>query len=168
MSQSTIGTYETMEAAEIAVRALDKGGFPIRQISIITQDMQSERGVQGYITAGDVAKQTAGVGAWTGGLFGILMGAAFIWVPGFGPLLVAGAFAAVLLGGVEGAAIGAAAGGVLGALAGWGVSKQHILKYEEQLKAGKYLLVAHGSDNEVRRAHTLLGQTEAAELTAHT
>jgi hypothetical protein len=46
MSQSTIGTYETMEAAEIAVRALDKGGFPIRQISIITQDMQSERGVK--------------------------------------------------------------------------------------------------------------------------
>lgn len=167
MNQSTIGTYETMEAAEHAVRTLDTGGFPIRQVSIVTQDMQDERAIQGYITTGDVAKQGVGVGAWTGGLFGLLMGAAFIWVPGFGPLLVAGAFAAVLLGSVEGAAVGALSGGVLGALAGWGVSKQHILKYEEQLKAGKYLIIAHGSDAEVGRAHALLTQTKVSEL-AHT
>ncbi|MBX0328441.1 hypothetical protein K2Z83_12215 [Oscillochloris sp. ZM17-4] len=167
MNQSTIGTYATLDAAEQAVHTLGEGGFPIRQVSILSQDMQSERVVHGYITAGDVAKQGAGVGAWTGGLFGILMGAAFIWVPGFGPLLVAGAFAGVLLGGIEGAAVGAATGGALGALAGWGVSKQHILKYEEQLKAGKYLVIAHGSDAEVAQARTLLGQTDAAALDVH-
>lgn len=167
MNQSTIGTYATLDAAEQAVHTLGDGGFPIRQVSILSQDMQSERVVHGYITAGDVAKQGAGVGAWTGGLFGILMGAAFIWVPGFGPLLVAGAFAGVLLGGIEGAAVGAATGGALGALAGWGVSKQHIITYEEQLKAGRYLVIAHGSDTEVAQARTLLGQTDAEELNVH-
>lgn len=168
MSQSTIGTYETLEAAEMAIRALDKGGFPIRQVSIVTQNIQSERAVHGYITTGDVAQQGASVGAWTGGLFGLLMGAAFIWVPGFGPLIVAGAFTSALLGGVEGAAIGAATGGALGALAGWGVSKQHILTYEQQLKSGNYLIIAHGSDDDVRRASTLLAHTEAAHMTTHT
>jgi hypothetical protein len=105
--------------------------------------MQSEKEVHGYVSAGDVAKAGANTGGWVGGIFGLLAGAAFIWVPGFGPLLVAGSFAAILLGSiVEGVAAGTAGGGLLGALVGWGVSKQHILKYEEHLKSGKYLLIA--------------------------
>ena len=75
MSQenSVVGVYENMSAAENAVRSLDKGGFPIKQISIVGQDLQSEKEVHGYITAGDVAKGGAGTGAWLGGLFGILV-----------------------------------------------------------------------------------------------
>jgi hypothetical protein len=169
MSQenSVIGVYENMAAAEEAVRQLDKGGFPIKQISIIGQDLQSEKEVHGFITTGDVAKSGAGTGAWMGGLFGLLIGAAFIWVPGFGPLMAAGPFAAALLGGIEGAVAGAAGGGLLGTLAGWGVSKQHIVKYEEHLKGGKYLVIAHGSQAEVEKAKNILSEDIAVEVTAH-
>jgi hypothetical protein len=55
---------------------------------------------------------------------------------------------------------------VLGALAGWGVSKQHILTYEQQLRSGKYLVIAHGTEEDIVRAQKLLGHTEAAQLTA--
>jgi len=165
--QSVIGVYNTMSEAEEAVRMLDKGNFPIKQVSIVAQDMKSEKEVHGYVTTGDVAKSSAGTGAWVGGIFGLLVGAAFIWVPGFGPLLVAGSFAAMLLGSMEGVIAGAAGGGLLGALVGWGVSKQHILKYEEHLKGGKYLLMAHGSADEVTRAHNILQGTGAVEVTHH-
>ena len=165
--QSVIGVYHTMSEAEEAVRRLDKGGFPIKQVSIVAQDLESEKEVHGYVAAGDVAKTGAGAGAWVGGLFGLLVGAAFIWVPGFGPLLVAGPFAAMLLGSIEDVIAGAAGGGLLGALVGWGVSKQHILKYEEHLKGGKYLLIAHGSAEEATRAHNILQSTGAAEVTRH-
>jgi hypothetical protein len=87
-----------------------------------------------------------------------------ICVPGFGPFLVAGSFASMLVGGMESLVAGAAGGGLLGSLVGWGVSKKHILKYEEQLKAGKYLLIAHGSAEEVARAHNILQGSGAAEL----
>ncbi len=167
-NQSVVGVYDDMPKAEEAVRMLDKGGFPIKQVSIVAQDLESEKEVHGYVTAGDVAKSGAGTGAWVGGLFGLLVGAAFIWVPGFGPLLVAGPFAAMLLAGIEGAIAGAAGGGLLGALVGWGVSRDHILKYEEKLKGGKYLLIAHGSAAEVERARTLLQITDADELDVHT
>ncbi|MCA9933701.1 MAG: DUF1269 domain-containing protein [Ardenticatenaceae bacterium] len=167
-TNSVVHVYENMAAAETAVRKLDQGNFPIKQVSIMAQDMASEKEVHGFITTGDVAKAGAGTGAWMGGLFGILIGAAFIWVPGFGPLFVAGPLAAALLGGAEGAAAGAAGGGLLGALFGWGVSKQHIVKYQETLKAGKYLLVAHGSPEEVERARTILEDSEAVEANVHT
>ena len=150
--QSVIGTFDTVQGAEDAIRALNQGGFPIQQVSIIGQDLKSERDVHGFVTTGDVAKTGAGIGAWVGGLFGLLVGAAVLFVPGFGPLIIAGPAAAWLLGGIEGAIVGAAGGGILGGLIGVGVSRQHIVKYEEQLKAGKSLVVAHGSAEDVARA----------------
>jgi len=157
-----------MSEAEEAVRMLDRGGFPIQQVSIVAQNLESEKEVHGYVTVGDIAKSGAGTGAWVGGLFGLLIGAAFIWVPGFGPLVVAGPLAAMLLGGIEGLVAGAAGGGLLGALVGWGVSKEHILKYEERLKGGKYLVIAHGSAEEVAKAHNILEGSGATELNVHT
>ena len=60
--QSVIGVYNTMAEAEDAVRMLDKGKFPIKQVSFVAQDMQSVKEVHGYVTAGDVTR----VGANTG------------------------------------------------------------------------------------------------------
>lgn len=165
--QSVIAVYSTMSDAEDAVALLNKGNFPITQVSIVAQDMQSEKEVHGYVTAGDVAKGSAGTGAWVGGLFGLLVGAAFIWVPGVGPLLVAGSFSAILLGAMEGAVVGAAGSGLLGSLLGWGVSKQHILKYEEHLKGGKYLLMTNGNADEMALAHRILQGSSTDELTHH-
>ena len=75
--------------------------------------------------------------------------------------------AAALLGGLEGAVAGAAASGVLGRLVSPGISKEHILKYEQRVKAGKYLLVAHGSPEEVKKAQQILAGTKPADLTVH-
>jgi hypothetical protein len=50
----------------------------------------------------------------------------------------------MLVGSMEGVVAGAAGGGLLGSLMGW-VFPRNTSKYEEQLKAGKYLLIAHGS-----------------------
>jgi hypothetical protein len=166
--QSVIGTYDSMDAADAAVRKLVEGGYPSGQVSVLAQNLQSEKQVHGFITTGDVAKVGAGTGAWVGGLFGLLTGVALVFVPAVGPLLVAGPFAASLLAGVEGAIAGAGAGGLLGALAGLGVSQQHIVKYEDQLKAGKYLVLAQGSAANVARAQSILQATAPVEVTAHT
>jgi hypothetical protein len=73
----------------------------------------------------------------------------------------------MLLGSMERVVAGAAGGGLLGALVGWGVSHQHILKYEEHLRGDKYLLMAHGSAEEVTRAHDILQGIGATEVTRH-
>ncbi len=165
--QCVVGTYETMSGAEDAIQKLQEGGFPVDQVSILAQNLQSEKKVHGYVTARDTSKAGAKTGAWFGGLFGILVGAGFLWIPGVGPLLVAGPLAAILLGGVEGAVGGAVFGGLLGGLSGWGISKKHILKYEERLKAGKYLLVAHGDNAELDKAQSIMQATAPFELELH-
>lgn len=166
--QTVVAVYNNMAGVESALRTLDKAGFPIKQVSVVGKDMVSEKEIHGYVTAGDVARSSAGTGAWVGGLFGLLAGAAFIWVPAFGPLIVAGPLAAALLGILEGAALGAAGGGILGVLVGWGVSREHVLKYEDHLKADHYLMMVHGDEQSVREAQTLLRDTNTADIHTHT
>jgi hypothetical protein len=164
---ATVGIYNHLDEAEEAVKKLGVGGFPIQHVSIIANNLGTEKKVHGFVTSCDVAKSTARTGAWVGGIFGLLVGAAFLWVPGVGPLIVAGSLSTALLGGVEGAVAGAALTGVLGWLSALGISKQHILKYEESIKAGKYLVIAHGTPEDADKARAILEGTRPAELTVH-
>jgi hypothetical protein len=61
----------------------------------------------------------------------VLAGAAFLWVPGVGLLVVTGSLASALLGGPR------RRRGLLGWLSSLGISKQYILKYAKSVKAGK-------------------------------
>jgi hypothetical protein len=164
---SVIGIYKHIDEAEEAVRKLGASGFPIDRVSIIAKDLGTEKKVHGFVTSCDVGKSAAKTGAWVGGIFGLLVGAAFLWVPGVGPLIVAGSLTAALAGGLEGAVAGAAVTGFLGWLTALGISKEHILKYQESVKAGKYLVIAHGTADQVASAKKTLEGTQPAELNLH-
>ncbi|QDQ41306.1 DUF1269 domain-containing protein [Methylacidiphilum kamchatkense] len=88
-------------------------------------------------------------------------------MPGFGPLIVAGPLSAALLGGLEGLVAGGVAGAALGFLSGLGIEKKHILKFEEHLKAGKYLLVIRGTEEEIERAKKIIEATQPLEMQVH-
>ena len=63
--QSVVGMYDTMAHVEGALRKLDEAGFPIAHVSIVSQNLQSEREVVGYITVEDVAKKVSSLGSRT-------------------------------------------------------------------------------------------------------
>jgi hypothetical protein len=164
----TVAAFGSIAEAETTVRTLIEGGVSADKLSVLAKDMQCEKQVHGFVTSCDVAKKVATGSAWLGGLFGVLAGAAFIWVPGAGPLIVAGSLASTLLGGVEGAVAAAATGGVLGWLGALGVNKKHILKFEDHLKAGRYLVVVNGSVEDLEKADSLLSNTKNEGLHLHT
>src|SRR5262245_6802234 len=158
---TVIAVYPDHASAEDAVRRLQKEGIPMQDLSIIGKDFQAVERPLGFVTTGTVAKEGAKVGAWTGGVFGLLVGAAFLILPGVGAMVVAGPLAAALLGGVEGAVAGAAFGGLAGALAGLGVSKDKAIRYESQVKAGKFLVTLRGDPAQIERAKSLFTVAKA-------
>jgi heat induced stress protein YflT len=165
---SVVGIYHTMAQAEEAVHTLDQAGFPVKHVSIVAQSLASNKTIHGYITPGDdLTPRGAAIGAWMGGLLSVLIGAVFLWVPGFGPLLVLGRLGTLLLTGVEGALLGAATGSLLGALANWGIAEEHILDYEQQVKSGKHLVIAYGTAEEVAKAHAILQGTAVGAVRIH-
>jgi hypothetical protein len=158
---TVIATYPDHASAEDAVRRLQKDGFPMQNLSIIGKDFQAVERPLGLVTTGTVAKEGAKVGAWTGGIFGLLVGAAFLIMPGIGAVVVAGPLAAALLGGIEGALAGAAFGGLTGTLVGLGISKDKAIRYESQIKAGKFLVTLQGDEPQIERAKSLFNISKA-------
>lgn len=162
-----ISVYPDHASAEAAVRRLQEGGVPIRDLSIIGKDFQAIDKPLGFLTTGDVAKTGARFGAWTGGIFGLLVGAAFVIMPGVGPMVIAGPLSAALLGGAEGVLAGAALGGLTGALVGIGVSKDKAIRYESQIKTGKFLVSVQGDEAQTQRAKSILaggGKVESTDV----
>jgi hypothetical protein len=166
-SQATvIAVYPDHASAEDAVRRLQKDGIPMQNVSIIGKDFQAVEKPLGFVTTGSVAKEGAKVGAWAGGIFALLVGAAFLILPGVGPVVAFGPLSVALLGGVEGALAGAAFGGLTGALVGLGVSGDKAIRYESQVKAGKFLVTLQGDGPQIERAKSLLtaGKAETTEV----
>ncbi|MDB5351464.1 MAG: hypothetical protein JWN86_2711 [Planctomycetota bacterium] len=156
LDSRVVAVYPDHPSAEAAVKRLIKEGFDMKDVSIVGRDFQVEEAPIGFVSARDFIGVGAGTGAWVGGLFGLLVGAAFLVLPGVGPVVIAGPLSAALLGGLEGALAGAAMGALSGALIGLGVPKNEALKYEAQVKAGKFLVIVHGPPERVERAKSLL------------
>ena len=166
-TNAVVAVYDTHSAAEDAIGELKKSAFDMTKVSIVGKDYHTEENVVGYYNAGDRMKYWGSMGAFWGGLWGLLVGAAFFWVPGIGPLLVAGPVAAWIIGALEGAVV---VGGlsVLGAaLYSAGIPKDSILKYETAIKADKYLVVVHGTADQVAKASEILNRTKPAEVNEH-
>lgn len=161
---SLLAVYRDHNAAEDAVRLLQKNGVKMDQLSIVGQDFKTIEQPIGFLTTGSVACDGARFGAWTGGFFGILAGAAFLIVPGIGPLVIAGPLAATLLGGVEGALAGSAIGALAGSLVSLGFSKNQAIRYESEIKAGKFLVTLKGDMEQIGKARKLVENAESVDV----
>jgi hypothetical protein len=160
---TVLGVFGSLDQATDAVTRLAEAGFPTERVSVVGQNLQSELKMHGFVTTGEVAKQGAKWGAVFGGLFGLLFGAAFLAIPGFGPLIILGPLAAAVVGAAEGA-VGT---GLVGAILGAFLSRQHIPKIEQHLRAGRYLVLVHGSAEEVSRAQEILRNAGSIEVSQH-
>ena len=155
-----VGIFDSQdEANEVIDRLIDAGIQP-DHISIVAKDFEARDRVIGYVTSGEVAREMAGTGAWVGGLFGLLTGAAFLWAPAVGPLVVLGPLVSGALGALQGGAVG----GLLGAILGKQLENERVLKYERDLQAGKFLVVVHGTAPELETVRNVMGNSRGHDV----
>jgi hypothetical protein len=164
---NVVAIYNSHSQAEEALQKLSAASFDITKVSIIGKGYHSEEKVVGYYTTGDRVKYWGGLGAFWGGLWGLLLGAGFFLIPGIGPVLVAGPFLGILLGALESAVVVGGISALAAALVSMGIPKDKALKYEADLKADKYLLVVHGTPEDVDRARSILAETSPVSLETH-
>jgi hypothetical protein len=149
--------------AEEAIRALSRSGLDVRKLSLIGKGYHSEEYPIGFYTAGDTIKTWGGVGAFWGGVWGFLLAPAVFFLPGLGLMAMAGPVVASLVGALEGAVVVGGVSALGAALTTIGVPKNQVIKYETALKADKYILMVHGSDEEVSRARSVLTVADRRE-----
>lgn len=154
---AVVGAFASHLEAEAAIKALQTGGIDMKTLSIIGKNFHTEEHAVGFYTAGDRMMFWGGRGAFWGSLWGMLFGGALFFIPGIGPLVAMGPVVGWIVGALEGALLGGSAGVLGAALASVGVPEDQIVMYETEVKAGKFLVISHGTLGEIERAHGLLG-----------
>jgi hypothetical protein len=162
-----VAVYNNHEEAENAVQQLRIGGFDMKKLSIVGKNYHTEEHVVGYYNAGDRMKYWGKWGAFWGGFWGLLFGAGFFAVPGIGPVLVAGPLVGWIVGALEGAVVVGGLSAIGAGLHSVSIPTDSILRYETALKSDKFLLVAHGTADEVAKAKELILLTSPVETNVH-
>jgi uncharacterized membrane protein len=166
-TNSVVAIYQSHSQAEEAVKELQRAGFDMKKMSIVGKDYHTDEHVVGYYNAGDRMKYWGAQGAFWGGIWGMLFGAAFFAIPGIGPVLVAGPLVAWIIGALEGAAVVGGLSALGAGLYSIGIPKNSVVKYELALKSDKFLLLAHGTAEEVAKARDIMQTTHPVEVTVH-
>jgi hypothetical protein len=130
--------------AESVIDELWRVGIPQDQVGILsptTGDVrEATNATEHYETS---AAQGAETGAIAGAVLGTVAGAlATVFIPGIGAVLAGGLLSGIVLGG----AAGAAAGTFLGPFVALGFTEEEARHYEQELKAGKTVVVVRADD----------------------
>lgn len=160
-NDSPFYVFNTHIEAEEAIQSLNRSGFDVKKLSLVGKGYHSEEHPVGFYTMGDRIKSWGGVGAFWGGIWGLLLAPAVFFLPGLGLLAMAGPVVTALVGALEGAAVVGGISALGAALTQIGVPKDQVIKYETALKADKYVLMVHGSDEDSAKAHSVLANSKA-------
>jgi uncharacterized membrane protein len=161
---AVVAVFDTHQGAESAVKELQTANFDMKQMSIVAKDYQTDENVVGFYNSGDRMKYWGKIGAFWGGLWGLLFGSGFFLIPGVGPVLVAGHLVTYIVGALEGAAIYGGLTALGAGLYGLGIPKNSVLEYETAVRCNKFLLVAHGTSLEVERVKQILSQSSSTDV----
>jgi len=165
MVKTVIGSFDRVDDADRAIRALRGAGFLDSDINLVANDVRrgdttepTVRNVAGETTSGAATGAVAG-GALGGaaGLAASLMGLA---IPGIGPILAAGPIVAAL----AGAGAGAVAGGLIGSLTELGVEKEHAEIYAEAVRRGGSLVTVRVDEARADEATSILRDAGAVDI----
>ena len=163
---SIVAIYQSHKAVETAVKELKQSGLDMKKLSIIGHDYHTDD-VVSYYNTGDRMKAWGATGAFWGGLWGLLFGSAFFWIPSVGPLLVAGPLVSWIIGALESAAVVGGLSAIGAGLYGLGIPKDSILNYETAIKTGKFILIVHGTMDDATHAKKILNRTKPEKLEHH-
>jgi hypothetical protein len=153
---NVVAIYPDHDAAEQAVAKLRDASFDVTKLSIIGKN-HMEESVVGYDRTWESMKYWGLRGAFRGGMWGLLLGAGFFLIPGVSPALTAGPLLGAV---VTGLGLAATIGGLSALAAGLihhGIPKEAAIKYENAITSGKFLIIAHGTPEEVARARLIVG-----------
>lgn len=142
--KTVVAHYDSHEHAENALIELQNKGYDIKQFSIIAVDLYTAEKVIGYYSAYDRMKHWAAIGGFYSGFWGLLFGFSTYSIPVIGPSLIQGWVGAIIAG-LALAVIGAVCSGTAAAVYSL-FSRHKKIKYQTDVKAGQYLLLAEGNE----------------------
>ena len=164
---TVIAVFSDHLAAEIAVKKLAAAGFEMKKLSVVGKGYHTEEKVVGFYNIGDRVKFWGANGAYWGGLWGLFFGGLFLTVPLVGHVMVLGYLAALAVSAIEGAVVTGGLSAIGAALFSIGIPRDSVIEYEAAVKADDFLVMAHGTAEELVRAKAILDAAKPSRVDVH-
>jgi len=162
MIKTIIGSFDRLDDAHRAARALRSAGFLDSDINFIANNVRRDEGTADVADKSDMSGVATGAvaGGALGGAAGLAASLMGLAIPGIGPILAAGPIAAALVG----AGAGAAAGGLIGSLTDQGVEPEHAEIYAESVRRGGTLITVRADQSRTDEATAILRDAGAIDI----
>jgi hypothetical protein len=171
--ETVVGIFQSKAVADHAIQQTKSLGIEDDRITVL-QPGTSDEQVESAVPTSDTESPGMGeaMGGAVGGALGVAGGAslglavASLFVPGVGPILVAGALAAALIG-TGGALAGMQAGEALEEALAKGLPHDELFVYEDALRHGRTVLIVSVDDSDVAdRVRNVFAQSGAESIDA--
>jgi len=169
-----VAVLRNKQRAQQLVEELNKRDFPLDQLSMLGRAGSSGDDLLGisYQSVGHKMKSWGAMGAFWGGLWGLLSGGAGMFLlPGLGAIVAAGPIVEAIAGAISGAAL---AGGTMAGAAALseitvaihqlGVPEEKLHDLHQAIEEGHYVLILRCSTEEAENWHRLLAWHDDAEV----
>jgi hypothetical protein len=166
-TESVIAIFTDHMAADAAVKKLAASSFDVKNLSVVGKGYHSDEKVLGFYNMGDRVSFWGARGAMWGGLWGLFVGGLYLTIPVVGSVVILGSLAAMIISALEGAVLVGGISALGAALVSLGIQKDSAVRYEAAIKADGFLVMAHGTSQDVVRAKAILAATSAASIDVH-
>ncbi len=166
-TDTVVAIFAGHQEAEAAVKKLNTAGFEMKNLSVVGKGYHSDEKVVGFYNAGDRIKFWGKRGAFWGGFWGLFFGGLFMTIPFVGHIVILGYLATIAIAGIENAVIVGGLSALGAALYSIGIPKDSVIQYETDVKADSFMVMAHGTAEEMTRAQTILGTMTPTRLDLH-
>ena len=163
-NNAVVRVYDPHTETTLTIKELQRSGFDMNKLSIVGKDYHTVERVMGHYHTGDRMKVWGEMASFWGGLSGLLFGSGFFFIPGIGPVIVFGSLVSWIIRALEGAATAGEMSALGAGLRIIGIPKDSITRYETALKSDKFLVIAHGTPDEVAKARSILDTPGAAQI----
>ena len=164
---NVVATFPDMDTAREAMLALGRSGLDADNMSMLGRDVRdvesdADTRLRDMEVTGDLAKKAAVAGG-AGTVLGGIVGAAAFVLPGLGPVVGSGIWAAI-----AGSAIaGGAVGGMVGTVAAAELGPEWEVSYGEPLREGRVLVAVHAQNGEEASEAARILEKEGAQQVDH-
>lgn len=147
---AVVAICTTHTEAEAVVKELKQAAFNVKKLSIVGKDYHTDKHVVGYYDTGDERMKYWGTA-----------------IRGIGPVLIAGPLLMWVLSALEETVVTGGVTAIGAALNNLGIPKDSVLNYETALRSSKFILMAHGTPEEVAHAQCIIQTKRARSIDTH-
>jgi hypothetical protein len=166
-SNIAVAIYGTNTEAESAISELQQSSFDMKKLSIVGRGSHIDRRIVAHYNTENCTKRWGKIGGFWGEIWGVRLGPVFFFIPGFGSLVFAGPIVGWFTGALQGAEIMGCPNALGAGLISMGIPEHNVSRCEASQETDKFVIIAHGTAEEVKIAHDIIVTTSPDSIIEH-